>query len=129
MLREIVQKHVSDLAPCPESPARRTDVLVAAFSSCKDGSSPERTNLWEEPAAFSYARGPLCRQTEPVATPPQATLGPCDAQKPWSWNVIENAKWNSWKQLNNMPARPRSALRCFVIDVASVPARAAGWLL
>lgn len=25
--------------------------------------------------------------------------------KPWGWNVVESAKWTSWKQLANMPVR------------------------
>lgn len=32
----------------------------------------------------------------------QATEGPCNEPKPWSWNVIETAKWQGWKQLGDM---------------------------
>lgn len=42
----------------------------------------------------------------------QATLGPCTVPKPWGWNVIENAKWNSWKQLADMPSM--EAMRLYV---------------
>jgi acyl-CoA-binding protein len=32
----------------------------------------------------------------------QATLGPCKEGKPWGWNVVEAAKYQSWKGLGNM---------------------------
>lgn len=32
----------------------------------------------------------------------QATQGPCNEPKPWSWNVIETAKWQGWSQLGTM---------------------------
>ncbi|KAL3693329.1 hypothetical protein R1sor_006980 [Riccia sorocarpa] len=42
----------------------------------------------------------------------QATVGPCNIAKPWSWNVVEYAKWTSWNQLGKM-AKPE-AMRLFV---------------
>lgn len=42
----------------------------------------------------------------------QAAFGPCTTQKPWSWNIVENAKWASWKELGNMA--PVEAMRLFV---------------
>eukprot|EP00898_Chlorokybus_atmophyticus_P001743 jgi/Chlat1/256/Chrsp1S08780 len=41
-----------------------------------------------------------------------ATVGPCGDSKPWSWNVVERAKWEGWKQLGQMPAV--EAMRLFV---------------
>jgi acyl-CoA-binding protein/N-acetylneuraminic acid mutarotase len=32
----------------------------------------------------------------------QSISGPCDEPKPWGWNVVNNAKWQSWKQLGDM---------------------------
>ena len=32
----------------------------------------------------------------------QAEKGTCNEPKPWSWNVVESAKWNSWNQLGDM---------------------------
>jgi hypothetical protein len=32
----------------------------------------------------------------------QVTAGPCASAKPWGWNAIESAKWNSWMQLGDM---------------------------
>ena len=32
----------------------------------------------------------------------QAEEGTCNEPKPWSWNVVESAKWNSWNQLGDM---------------------------
>ena len=30
--------------------------------------------------------------------------GPCNEPKPWGWSVVNNAKWQSWKQLGDMAA-------------------------
>ncbi len=38
--------------------------------------------------------------------------GPNTQPKPWGWNVVENAKWQSWKQLGDMPAV--EAMRLYV---------------
>eukprot|EP00210_Caulerpa_lentillifera_P002731 g2611.t1 len=32
----------------------------------------------------------------------QATEGPCHQPRPWSWNLVETAKWESWHKLGNM---------------------------
>ena len=32
----------------------------------------------------------------------QATEGPCKDTKPWGWNVVETAKWQTWSQLGTM---------------------------
>jgi acyl-CoA-binding protein len=32
----------------------------------------------------------------------QADIGPCKDPKPWGWNVVESAKWQSWSQLGSM---------------------------
>jgi len=32
----------------------------------------------------------------------QATLGPCNLQKPSFWDVINRAKWSAWSDLGNM---------------------------
>lgn len=29
----------------------------------------------------------------------QAIDGPCQEPRPWSWNILETAKWEHWKQL------------------------------
>lgn len=42
----------------------------------------------------------------------QASAGPCKEAKPWSWNPVENAKWQSWKSLGNMA--PMEAMRLYV---------------
>jgi hypothetical protein len=64
--------------------------------------------------------------------------------KPWGWNVVESAKWTSWKQLANMPVRssqlpslPRAALtashtslsppRCSFTTVLKSGWYGAGW--
>ena len=28
--------------------------------------------------------------------------GACNEPKPWGWSVVNNAKWQSWKQLGDM---------------------------
>ncbi|WIA35517.1 hypothetical protein OEZ86_003944 [Tetradesmus obliquus] len=42
----------------------------------------------------------------------QATKGPCKDGKPWGWNVVESAKWQSWNQLGSMPQM--EAMRLYV---------------
>ncbi|GMI79539.1 acyl-CoA binding protein 4 [Hibiscus trionum] len=42
----------------------------------------------------------------------QATIGPCNAPKPSSWNPVEQSKWKSWQQLGNMATT--EAMRLFV---------------
>ena len=42
----------------------------------------------------------------------QATAGPCKEGKPWSWNVVESAKWQSWSQLADMSSM--DAMRLYV---------------
>ncbi|KAL2634529.1 hypothetical protein R1flu_006008 [Riccia fluitans] len=42
----------------------------------------------------------------------QATVGPCNIAKPWSWNVVEYAKWTSWNSLGKLPQT--EAMRLFV---------------
>jgi acyl-CoA-binding protein len=39
----------------------------------------------------------------------QATVGPCNEPKPWGWSVVNNAKWQSWKQLPQAPATRQPA--------------------
>jgi hypothetical protein len=38
--------------------------------------------------------------------------GPCNEPRPWGWNVVSNAKWQSWKQLADMPSM--EAMRLYV---------------
>ncbi|KAK9844326.1 hypothetical protein WJX74_000823 [Apatococcus lobatus] len=42
----------------------------------------------------------------------QAKHGPCKDPKPWAWNVVESAKWSSWKQLGTLSSV--EAMRLFV---------------
>lgn len=42
----------------------------------------------------------------------QATEGPCTQPKPWGWNIVENAKWQSWKQLGDLSST--EAMRLYV---------------
>ncbi|KAL4379864.1 hypothetical protein GQ457_02G039010 [Hibiscus cannabinus] len=42
----------------------------------------------------------------------QATIGPCNAPKPSSWNPVEQSKWKSWQQLGNLATT--EAMRLFV---------------
>lgn len=42
----------------------------------------------------------------------QAAAGPCKEGKPWSWNVVESAKWQSWSQLGDMSSM--DAMRLYV---------------
>ena len=42
----------------------------------------------------------------------QATIGPCTEAKPWAWNVVESAKWQSWVQLGDMSSV--EAMRLYV---------------
>ena len=42
----------------------------------------------------------------------QATIGPCTEPKPWAWNVVESAKWQSWVQLGDMSSV--EAMRLYV---------------
>uniref|UniRef100_A0A061SA78 Acyl--binding domain-containing protein 4-like n=1 Tax=Tetraselmis sp. GSL018 TaxID=582737 RepID=A0A061SA78_9CHLO len=45
----------------------------------------------------------------------QATIGPCKETKPWGWNVVETAKWQTWSQLGNMSAV--EAMRLYVREL------------
>ena len=38
--------------------------------------------------------------------------GPCTQPKPWGWNVVENAKYQAWKQLGDMSQN--EAMRLYV---------------
>ncbi|GHP06328.1 acyl-CoA-binding domain-containing protein 5 [Pycnococcus provasolii] len=60
---------------------------------------------------------PLSDETRLVlwALSQQALSGPCNSPKPWSWNVVDAAKWQSWNQLGNMP--PMEAMRLYVRTV------------
>ena len=40
------------------------------------------------------------------------TQGPCNEPKPWGWSVVNNAKWQSWKQLGDMSSM--EAMRLYV---------------
>ncbi|GJP40533.1 hypothetical protein CLOM_g205 [Closterium sp. NIES-68] len=42
----------------------------------------------------------------------QAVHGPCNKPKPWAWNIVELAKWQSWTELGKMA--PVEAMRLFV---------------
>lgn len=42
----------------------------------------------------------------------QASEGPCTQPKPWGWNIVENAKWQSWKQLGDLSSI--EAMRLYV---------------
>jgi hypothetical protein len=51
-----------------------------------------------------------------------AAQGPCTEPRPWGWNVVNNAKWQSWRQLGDMPAA--EAMRLFV---RTLEEEAPGW--
>lgn len=71
---------------------------------------------------FQLLIHPLCTPTEAnfgnetrllfYALHKQATAGPCKEAKPWSWNVVESAKWQSWSQLADMTSM--DAMRLYV---------------
>ena len=42
----------------------------------------------------------------------QAEKGKCTEPKPWGWNIVESAKWNSWTQLGDMASV--EAMRLYV---------------
>ncbi|GMH36106.1 hypothetical protein BSKO_03974 [Bryopsis sp. KO-2023] len=48
----------------------------------------------------------------------QATEGPCKEPKPWGWNMVESAKWQSWSQLGNMSKE--EAMRLYVRTLEEV---------
>ena len=50
----------------------------------------------------------------------QATVGPCTEAKPWSWNVVESAKWESWNQLGNMSSVEAMRLYVRMVEDAQV---------
>ena len=79
----------------------------------------------------SYA---LCAGSKPVpdelrlvlyALHQQATVGPCTEAKPWSWNVVESAKWESWNQLGNMSSVEAMRLYVRMVEDAQVTGQAA----
>mmetsp|Transcript_3402 Transcript_3402/g.8632 ORF Transcript_3402/g.8632 Transcript_3402/m.8632 type:complete len:629 (+) Transcript_3402:121-2007(+) len=45
----------------------------------------------------------------------QATAGPCKEAKPWGWNVVETAKWQTWSQLGSMSSV--EAMRLYVREL------------
>jgi acyl-CoA-binding protein len=42
----------------------------------------------------------------------QATIGKCNAPKPWAFNYIESEKWNAWNTLGNMSNEDAMAKYC-----------------
>ena len=55
----------------------------------------------------------------------QATVGTCTEAKPWGWNVVESAKWESWNQLGNMSSVEAMRLYVRMVEDAQVPYLAA----
>jgi acyl-CoA-binding protein len=51
---------------------------------------PATSRLSDEAKLLFYALGK------------QATEGPCTQPKPWGWDVVASAKWQSWSQLGQM---------------------------
>jgi diazepam-binding inhibitor (GABA receptor modulating acyl-CoA-binding protein) len=49
----------------------------------------------------------------------QATIGPCNTDKPWAINVVESAKWNAWNNLNKMSKKDAMIKYCklFIEDI------------
>eukprot|EP00192_Tetraselmis_astigmatica_P008654 CAMPEP_0117679946 /NCGR_PEP_ID=MMETSP0804-20121206/18077_1 /TAXON_ID=1074897 /ORGANISM="Tetraselmis astigmatica, Strain CCMP880" /LENGTH=631 /DNA_ID=CAMNT_0005489385 /DNA_START=286 /DNA_END=2178 /DNA_ORIENTATION=- len=45
----------------------------------------------------------------------QASVGPCKETKPWGWNVVETAKWQTWSQLGMMSSV--EAMRLYVREL------------
>lgn len=56
----------------------------------------------------------------------QATVGPCTEAKPWGWNVVESAKWESWNQLGNMSSVEAMRLYVKLIEQEQVHLHFAG---
>jgi acyl-CoA-binding protein len=56
----------------------------------------------------------------------QATVGPCTEAKPWGWNVVESAKWESWNQLGNMSSVEAMRLYVKLIEQEQVHLHPAG---
>ena len=50
----------------------------------------------------------------------QATVGPCKDPKPWGWNVVESAKWQSWHQLGEMSKMEAMRLYVRIVEEAQV---------
>eukprot|EP00899_Mesostigma_viride_P010163 jgi/Mesvir1/19148/Mv01171-RA.1 len=77
--------------------------LAAEFSGVSGSritGPPEGVSLGDETRLLLYALHQ------------QATEGQCQHAKPWGWNVVERAKWTSWKQLGSMSNV--EAMRLFV---------------
>lgn len=49
----------------------------------------------------------------------QVTAGACTSAKPWGWNAIESAKWNSWMQLGDMGTLEAMALYVATMEVGA----------
>jgi len=48
----------------------------------------------------------------------QATVGPCNRPKPWSFDVINKAKWDAWNKLGNMSKE--TAMENYVTELKKV---------
>ena len=84
------------------------------LQSCKT-SSAASPGLWMEDAYGLLVGSDLLsddRRLMLYALHQQAERGKCTDPKPWSWNVVESAKWTSWSQLGDMPAV--EAMRLYV---------------
>jgi len=55
----------------------------------------------------------------------QATQGACKESKPWSFNVVDGAKWQSWSQLGNMSHMEAMRLYVKAVDEEQVRSVAA----
>lgn len=78
--------------------------------SCSCASSIETGQTPSLAHSLTHSRS--ARQFVRYALDRQATDGPCDQPKPWGWNVVENAKYQSWKQLGGMSQN--EAMRLYV---------------
>jgi acyl-CoA-binding protein len=52
----------------------------------------------------------------------QATEGPCAQPKPWAWDVVASAKWQSWSQLGQM-----GKVEAMRLYVKTLEEEAPGW--
>lgn len=53
----------------------------------------------------------------------QATVGKCNIGRPWTYNVIECAKWNAWNALGSMSKETAMLRYCDLYTIISTKYR------
>lgn len=112
---------------CPLPYPERFNAAIGYVTNLPEGKRHHPSNLTNTVCshlAHPSGDNPLTEESKLLlyALSQQAAVGPCNEPRPWGWNVVNNAKWQSWKQLGDL-----STIEAMRLYVRTLEEEIANW--